>query len=60
MKAFWKDLWELNLHSCRFLKKHWFGYIILLISSFLSGYIGELLMFRSYDYAKSEEETEEA
>ena len=28
-KNFWKDLGTLQLNSCRWLKKHWKGYLVL-------------------------------
>lgn len=29
MKKFFKDFWNLQLESCRFLREHWVGYLIL-------------------------------
>ena len=31
MKEFWKDYVDLCKHSCRWMKKHWKGYILVCI-----------------------------
>lgn len=31
-KGFWSSFWELQKHSCEWLKDYWFAYMILFIS----------------------------
>lgn len=38
-KLFWKDLWELQKGSNKFLKKHWKGYMVFVIGCTVLGYV---------------------
>lgn len=57
--TFWKDMWESQKETNRFLKKHWKGYTALVIVGFVIGCVLPCAIVKVKDFIETKEEKSE-
>lgn len=57
-KKFWKDFWELQMESNRFMKEHWKGYLVF-TAAVTASYFGGLYLWMKAEDKKLRKQIEE-
>lgn len=57
--TFWKDMWESQKETNRFLKKHWKGYTVLVIVGSVIGCVLPCAIVKVKDFIETKKEKSE-
>lgn len=57
--TFWKDMWESQKATNRFLKKHWKGYLVFAATAFVTGCMMPSMIEKVQDFIETRKEKSE-